>query len=346
MNPRSCRGLALLSLVLAISPSARSQELPKPDLNEPTIRVNVTRVNVGVTVADSQGRFVKGLRPEDFRVMDNGQEQAIISFTSTEEPARLVFLIESGIQNYFLAKFGMSSFAAADALLANISPSDQVAIVTYSNQARVVLNFTLEKAQVRHTLRALHSQLLTSRTGSTTLNLSSSVAATLNWLAQVPGRKTIVLLSTGFDTSPRGTWQTVHQMLATSEVRLLAVSLFGDFRKLGKGQRLSRDEKEERKFVRQTIADADRWLRQLSAATGGRAYVPKTMRDFQRAYAEIGQLVRGEYTLEFAPPLLDGQMHSIRVHVRRSRYRLMHRQAYLATPPPADSLSGLRQGCH
>jgi VWFA-related protein len=204
MNSSSRRGLALLSLVLAISPIASSQELPKPDPNEPTIRVNVTRVNVGVTVTDSRGRFVKGLRPEDFRVMDNGQEQAIISFTSTEEPVRLVFLIESGIQNYFLAKFGMSSFAAADALLASISPSDQVAIVTYSNQARVALNFTSEKAQVRHALKALHSQLLTSRTGSTSLNLSSSVAATLNWLAQVPGRKTIVLLSTGFDMFSAG----------------------------------------------------------------------------------------------------------------------------------------------
>jgi hypothetical protein len=116
-------------------------------------------------------------------------------------------------------------------------------------------------------------------------------------------------------------------------VRLLAVSLFGDFRKPRKGQKLGRDEKEERAFVRKTIADADRWLRLLSAATGGRAYVPKTMKDFQRAYAEIGQLVRGEYTLEFAPPLLDGQMHSIRIKVKRFGYRLLHRQAYLATPP-------------
>lgn len=77
-----------------------------------------------------------------------------------------------------------------------------------------------------------------------------------------------------------------------------------------------------------------KWLHHLSAATGGRAYVPEDAKDFRRAYAQIAQFVRGEYTLEFVPTSLDGRLRSIRVKVKRPGYRIHHRQAYLALPSP------------
>jgi len=67
-------------------------------------------------------------------------------------------------------------------------------------------------------------------------------------------------------------------------------------------------------------------------ATGGRAYFPKHPRVRQH-YAEIAQLIRHEYSLAFAPPAADGQLHSLKIKVKGSAYQVDHRQAYLAPPP-------------
>src|SRR5216683_3663195 len=226
----------LFSLLFLASLSAAQPQHPAPP-----IRVTVNRVNVGVTVTDSTGHFVSGLRREDFHVFDNGVEQPITDFLPIEEPAQLVLLIESGPAVYF---FGQGHFRAADTLLTSISPADRVAVAAYSNAPQLILGFTPDKAAARFALQNLNFNL-----GFAELNLSASVAATLDWLAPLAGKKTIVLLSTGVDTSPPENWQIVQQKLQTSDVRILAVSLSGDFRKPLKGKKRSAQNRADRDFV-------------------------------------------------------------------------------------------------
>jgi len=310
----------LFVLLLAAPPSAaHPQESTAP------IRVTVNRVNIGVTVTDSTGRFIEGLRREDFQIFDNGIEQPITDFLPIEEPAYLLLLIESGPAVYFL---GQGHFRAADTLLTSISPTDRVAVAAYSNAPRLILGFTPNKAAARHALQNLNFSL-----GFAELNLSASVAAMLDWMAPLPGKKTIVLLSTGFDTSPPENWQIIQQKLQTSDVRILAVSLSGDFRKPVKGKKRVSPNPADRDLVNEGFHKADESLQQLSAATGGRVYFPQNSDEFNRAYAEIAQLIRHEYSLAFAPPAADGQLHSLKVKTRNSSYQVDHRQAYLAPSP-------------
>ncbi len=292
---------------------------------QPPIRVTVNRVNVGVTVTNSAGHFVSGLRRKDFHVFDNGVEQPITDFLSIEEPAQIVLLIESGPAVLLLGK---DHVRAADALLASVSPADRVAIASYSKSPELLLDFTPNKATARLALQDLKFA-----SGFGQLNLSASLASTLDWLAPLPGKKTVVLLSTGIDTSPTQNWQIIQQRLNTSDVRILAVSLAGDFRKPAKHKKLSADEREARAFVKQVFGEADQWLQELSHSTGGRAYFPKDTKEFARAYAEIAQLVRHEYSLAFTPPTADGQLHSLKVKAKHSGYQIDHRQAYLAPVP-------------
>ena len=310
----------LFSLLFAISVfTAQSQEPAPP------IRVTVNRVNVGVTVTDSTGHFIEGLRSEDFQLFDNGVEQPITDFLSIEEPAHLLLLIESGPAVYFL---GQGHFCAADMLLTSISPADRVAVAAYSNAPELILGFTPDKAAARFALQNLNFNL-----GFADLNLSSSVAVTLDWMAQLPGKKTIVLLSTGVDTSPPENWQIVQQKLQTSDVRILAVSLSGDFRKPVKGKKRDATVTAERDSVNEAFRKADESLRQLAAATGGRVYFPTNADEFSRAYAESAQLIRHEYSLAFAPPAADGQLHALKVKAKIPTYQVDHRQAYLAPSP-------------
>ena len=81
------------------------------------------------------------------------------------------------------------------------------------------------------------------------------------------------------------------------------------------------------------FTEADQSLRVLSEVTGGRVYFPKNAKEFNRAYAEISQIVRQEYSLEFAPLSLDERVHSLKVTAKHSWYRVEYRQAYLALPP-------------
>jgi Ca-activated chloride channel family protein len=309
--------LAVLLFLFFVGPLSQGQTQQLPP-----IRVSVSRVNVGVTVTDRTGHFIEGLHREDFQLFDNDAEQPITDFLPIEEPAQLLLLIESGPA---IALFSNTHLRAADTLLTAIAPTDRVAIASYSQSPQLLLDFTPNKTQARATLQNLNFG-----NGFADLNLSSSLAVAIDSLAPLPGKKTIVLLSTGVDTSSVQSWPLIQQKLNTSDVRILAVSLAGDFRKPVKRKKLSAQERANRTQVNQVFGEADKWLTELSHATGGRAYFPQNTQEFTRAYAEIAQLIRHEYSLAFAPPSADGKLHSLNVKVKDSSYQVDHRQAYLA----------------
>lgn len=310
----------LLFLLIAASSSGGQTQQPPP------IRVTVNRVNVGVMVIDSSGHFIEGLRREDFQLFDNDVEQPITDFLSIEEPAQLLLLIESGPAVLFLSKTHLS---AADMLLTKLAPTDRVAIATYSKVPRLLLDFTSNKAEARSALYDINFS-----NDFADLNLSSSLGTAIDWLARLPGKKAIVLLSTGVDSSPPEDPQTIQRKLLTSDVRILAVSLVADFRKPAKKhKKLSARDRANRAAVTEGFAEADQSLRELSTLTGGRVYFPSNADDFSRGYAEIAQLIRHEYSIAFAPPAADGQLHSLKIKVKDPSYQVDHRQAYLAPSP-------------
>jgi len=291
-------------------------------------------VDVGVIVTDTHGHFVGSLGREDFHVFDNGSEQTITDFAAIDQPGQIVLLIEAGPAVYLLES---SHLKAAYSLLNGLSSNDSVALIHYNNAPQTVLDFTVDKRAVASALQLLQFNL-----GFGSLNLSSSLSSVVDSLTHVPGKKTIVLLSTGIDTSPENESSLVLQKLKTSGIRLLAVSLVGELRaSVSAGKKKSSMERPTP--GQQEFAEADQWLRQLAEATGGRAYFPTNTKELRVIYEQISQLVRHEYSLAFAPPSRDGFTHLIEVRVSLPParalkgspvFRVDHRQAYLA--PPSD----------
>jgi Ca-activated chloride channel homolog len=324
---------AALFLVLANVPPSYGQQA-NPREPQATIRVKVDRVNVGVIVTDGAGKFVEGLRRDDFHVFDNGVEQPLTNFVAVEEPAQVLLLIEAGPAVYLLES---GHLQAANALLNGLSAEDRVAVVRYDEVPRLILDFTADKLAAGAALSRLQYNL-----GFGALNLSSSVHEVLGWLNKVQGKKTIVLLSTGVDTTEPQQAAAAIQLLRISDVRLLAVSLA-----MGLQDGRSAAKKKYRAPTPPQLAEqfeqANELLRRIADATGGRAYFPVNSKEFDAAYAEIAQLIRHEYSLAFAPPLRDGLVHTIEVRIdplkiptsntRLPSYRLDHRRAYLAPVP-------------
>lgn len=315
--------LSWLSVVVL---TLAAQQQPPPT-SEP-IRVAVERVNVGVIVTDAKGKFVENLRQQDFQVLDNGTPQPITDFTAVDAPAQVLMAVEAGPAVYLLQD---SHLFVADALLAGLSPGDSVAIVCYNAVPTPLLNFTEEKPAAQAALNQTQFNL-----GYGSLNLSSSLNTVLDWLATVPGKKTIVLVSTGIDTSPQDVMSTLLGRLQTGDVRIVAVSMSGPMRNGSKGSR------QQIQQTQQAFEQADAWLRQLAESTGGRAYFPENAKAFQETYRQIAQLVRHEYSLAFAPPVADGAAHSIQVKMnfapanakdKPPEYRVDHRRSYIAPKP-------------
>jgi Ca-activated chloride channel homolog len=323
--------LVLVYFLSGYGQTVRAQE------QQPTIRVNVDRVNVGVIVTDGMGRFVGGLRREDFHIFDNQIEQPLTDFAAIEEPAQALLLIEAGPAVYLLES---GHVLAAYALLRGLSPDDRVAVVKYAEAPEGLVDFTPDKRAPEAALEQLRFNL-----GFGQLNLTSSVAKVLEWLTHVRGKKTIILLSTGVDTSPSNQPTMVLRQLKTGDVRLFAVSLAG-------GLQTARPVKKKKTpatnstQTAQQFEEANQLLEQMAEATGGRAYFPASAKAFDEAYAQIAQLIRHEYSLAFAPPLRDGLVHAIEVRIdalkipaanaRASSYRLDHRRAYLAPAAAKD----------
>jgi Ca-activated chloride channel homolog len=333
LSPEGLRfAIVILATALCSCSFAGAQESPQQP--KQTIQINVDRVSVGVIVTDSRGQFVEGLRREDFRVFDNGVEQPLTGFAAVEEPAQVLLLIEAGPAVYFLQG---GHLQAAVALLDGLSKDDRIAVVKYADSPAALLNFTADKQAALASFGQLQFNL-----GFGSLNLTSSVSKVLEWLGSVPGKKTIVLLTTGVDTSPSSESARAMQQLKVSDVRLLAVSLAGD---LQNPQPVSKKKSPTANSsnTAEQFEQANQLLKQMAQATGGRAYFPANAKEFTSVYAEIAQLVRHEYSLAFAPPARDGLVHAIEVRVEAaekparnvsgSPYRVDHRRTYLAPPP-------------
>jgi VWFA-related protein len=324
---------ALFFLFLLVSPSqadARSNSQEQA----PTIRIDVDRVNVGVIVTDARGHFVEGLHRENFRVFDNGIEQPLTDFATIDEPAQVLLLIEAGPAVYLLES---GHLHAASALLSGLSTGDRVAVVKYAEAPQAILDFTPDKQVAAAALDQLRFNL-----GFGSLNLSSSLSKVLEWLTNVRGKKTIVLLSTGVDTSASDGSDVVLRRLKTSDVHLLAVSLTGGLQNPQPVNK-KKNPAQNSDLTTQQFEQANQLLKRLAESAGGRAYFPATAKEFDAVYAEIAQLVRHEYSLAFAPPARDGAIHVIEVRIvapqstasnaPSSSYRVDHRRAYIAPQP-------------
>jgi len=171
--------------------------------------------------------------------------------SSIEEPAQLLLLIESG---------------PAIASLAAIISEPQTHYSPPSRpRPRSHRQLLAEPSAAADSLptkprRAQHWQNLNFGNGFADLNLSSSLAVAIDSLAAPPRKETIVLLSTGVDTSSVSNWPLVQQKLNTLEVRILAVSLTGDFRQPTKRKKLSAQERANALQVKEVFGEADKWL--------------------------------------------------------------------------------------
>ena len=301
-----------------------------------TLKVRVSLVKVDTSIVDEHGKFVKGLQKENFHVFDNGAEQPITFFASTDAPAQALVLIETSPA---VALIHSQHLEAAYALFNGLAPADRVALASYSDTSQLILPFTADKPALARALADLQYSL-----GSGELNFYDSVSASLDWLANIPGKKALVLLTTGLDSSPAGHWQSLEEKLRGSEVTIFPVALGGPLRSF-QGTATAAPGSNAAAPPGLSFTVADHALHSLADSSGGQAFFPRQDKEFAPIYRRIAEVLRHQYTLGFTPPTHDGKFHSLRLEVfdskgrelatngGRAHYRIFARQTYLAPSP-------------
>jgi len=306
----------------------------------PPIRVDVNVVTVPVTLSNARGAFVGGLRRENFRLRVDGQPQPIDYFAPEEEPAQVLVLVETGPAVYLLRD---EHFFAAAALLNGLAPADRVAVASYEQSPQLLADFSADKQAAATALNSVTFAL-----GTAQLNFYDSLAKCLDWLGHASGKRAIVALTTGLDSSGAAAWPALAQELQRSNAMVLPVALGAELRKPASARKVRSSQRSGGQAVADLsaeFAEFDRTLAAIAEETGGRIYSPSSPAESQSAYRQIGSLLRHQYSLGFHSPTHDGRYHQIDVEVVDSRgeplnrnqkkpeYRWNSRRGFLAVSP-------------
>ena len=301
---------------------------------EHPLQVTTEIVKLDASVLDERGELVGGLQQKNFRVLDAGAEQPILYFAPTDAPAQILVMIETGPAVYLIQN---DHIAALDALAAGLPPDDEIALVAYNQLPTTILPFTRDRASLTSALGQIQYTL-----GFGELNLFDSISAVLDSLAAAVGKKALVLLTTGLDSSPASRWQALEQKLRGTDVVIFPVALGAALRTpVKKNKTKNKSLAEDKPGV---FAEADKNLRSLAEITGGRAFFPESAADFVPTYREIAATLRHQYVLGIAPAH-DGQFHPLNVQIlddagapyptagKNISRKIFVRQGYLAPTP-------------
>jgi Ca-activated chloride channel homolog len=316
--------------VSAVNPA--QQQSASPATQQP-LQVTTEIVKLDATVTDDRGEFVSGLQIKNFKLLDRDVEQPIIFFAPTDAPAQILVMIETSPAVYLIQS---DHIAAINALAGGLAPGDEIALVTYNEAPRTILSFTQDRAALTAAVGQIQYTL-----GFGELNLFDSISAVLDSLAPAAGKKAIVLLTTGLDSSPASHWQALVQKLRASDVVIFPVALGAGLRAPAEKHKKKAASAPEEPHA---FAEADKTLRSLADTTGGRAFFPESASDFARVYQDIAATLRHQYVIGIAPAH-DGQFHALKVQLldenglpypmagKNISRKILVRQGYLAPTP-------------
>ena len=119
--------------------------------NDPaTFRTGVSLVHVDAEVLDATGALVHNLQKEDFRILDEGKDQPIVSFSSDLEPLDLILLFDvSGSMRAVVAAVAEASRQG----LAELQKGDRVSIMVFNSRAWTIAPFSEDLEAVERSIQ-------------------------------------------------------------------------------------------------------------------------------------------------------------------------------------------------
>jgi len=350
-------------------PAATAQDKGPEEYGEgDTLRVDTTLVSLPVSVMDRDGKFIPNLRKEDFHVWENGVEQQVAYFASTDKPFTVALVIDtSGSTKNKLEEIQ----DAAITFIEQLRPDDRVMIVAFNDKIRVLAEPTNDRYILREAIRDTEA-------GSGT-RLYDAVDLIINqYFNRIEGRKALVLFTDGVDTtSNRADYDTTLRDAEELDALIYPVEFdtYSDMADLGGGwpgggRRGGRRGNNGGNGGSGSVIDdifsiilgggvtvgnggggggrrggghsgtsreeyerGDQYLHDLARVTGARLYNAE-QQNLDSAFRSVAEELRRQYSLGYYPKQkpVAGERRGIRVRVNRPELVVRTRDSYIFQP--------------
>ena len=306
------------------------------------IRTDTALVMVPVSVMDRSGRYVPLLKRENFRIAENGVEQKIAYFATTDSPFTVVLLIDTSGSTHF--KLDEIQDAAIN-FVSKLKDNDSVMVMSFDDRITVECKATTDREEIRRAIK--HT-----RTGGGTRLYDAVENILKKQLNTIPGRKAVVLFTDGVDTtSHRATYETTLRLAEESDAPIYAVDydtsgtgsiyggggipvpggrggiIFGSPFPLPGGGTVGGGIGDYKRAVR--------YLHAISETTGGRFYSGDSLFGIGQAFTWIAEELGRQYSLGYYPNTTgkEGERRQIKVKTTEPDLVVKSRDSYIYSEP-------------
>ena len=303
---------------------AAAQETPQPPSGQqqpPVFRKNVNLVNVLFNVKGKHGALVPNLKQDEFEVFEDGKPQTIKFFSSeTNQPLTLGILVDSsGSMQRMLPE---EKIVAGDFLRQVLTKKDLAFVISFDVNVDLLQDLTSEVSLLRSGLQRARINVGGGSSGipglgegpvpisnpKGTLLYDGVYLASDEILSKQVGRKAIVVLTDGDDIGSRTKLKESIESAQKADV-IVYVLLISD---------------------PQYGSDAHD-MDQMAEQTGGRVIVINNPDKLQKAFNEISDELRSQYSIGYYPinEKHDGGFRKIEIK-SKDKYKIQARKGYYA----------------
>jgi Ca-activated chloride channel family protein len=256
------------------------------------------------TVTDAQKRLVPDLTQVDFQIFDNDKPQSLDLFINEVQPITVIVMLDTSASmtgNLKLLEH------AAEQFLLRMLPKDKGLVGAFNDKIEFFpATFTSDRDKLIRSLGDLDF-------GNPT-RLYDAIAASMDRLHKVDGRRVVLVFTDGDDTGSRADDGSVLEQARREEVMIYAIGLRSDYFN----------------GSRQVRSKPDSGLKQLAEETGGGYFELDDTTDLAPTFTRVAQELHSQYVLGFTPTLLDGKIHRVTVKAKAGM-TVRARRSYLAS---------------
>lgn len=315
-TPRPAPALSFAASLVPVAAQQNSNQPPRPaatprpspaqdqdDLQGGTVFTR--EVQLPITVMDKKDQMVAGLKMSDFVIYEDKQPQQIASFRdeSAGTPIYVAVLMDTSASA--AAKLRFEKESAKDFLYTVVRVrKDKAAFATFDDDVNLLQDFTDKLDKLDTAVDSVK------KPGENTALYDAVWRMCDEKMRGVTGRRVIVVITDGEDTSSRAELDEAIEMAQRTETIIFAISTKSGFSSVVPGVEAG------------TVKDSDdKKLDKLADATGGKAFFIGDRLGLERAFTKVAKELRGQYIVTYRPTNknYDGSYRRIEVKLATER---------------------------
>lgn len=278
----------------------------------PLLKIDSKLVAVPVSVTDANGEPVKGLKPEDFRLEEEGRAQQLVTLGDPgETPVELSLLFD--VSGSVFEKFKFQQEAAARFLKQVLKPRDAGSIFVIGMESRMSLPRTVDLNKILSGIQAVQP----TKEGTAFFDTVADSAIYIGKTAGPGTRHVLVVISDGEDNrSEKYKIGEALQELQRNDCLFYAINPSGPSI-----------------WLNRVSVKGNDGMVALARQTGGASFLPAKFEDLDAVFKQIANELQSQYLLGYYSndDKADGGFRKIAVNIpKRPELRVRARQGYYA----------------